>query len=138
MTAEFKKGDRVEVGRASASRVVRGTVVSVEPEPYFDVNVDVDGGRVTTYHVEDVRLIPAVDRLADLCTGIWPTEADIGRGVVYEPPHGGPYEDGAVTGFNESYVFVRYADQHPSASGKATPRKHLRWLSPADTDEVYQ
>ena len=70
---------------------------------------------------------PAVDELARL-TRFLPTEADIGRGVVYTPAHG-PAEDGVITSINDSFVFVRYKKQHPSAPGQATSREDLRWLA---------
>lgn len=63
-----------------------------------------------------------------------PTEADIGRGVVYMPGFG-VAEDGAITSFNDKFVFVRYQKQHPSANGQATSREDLHWLSGKDQIE---
>jgi hypothetical protein len=51
-----------------------------------------------------------------------PTEADIGRSVLYLHT-----ERGIITSFNSSYVFVRYnGDLH----SKATRREDLSWTSP--------
>ena len=60
-----------------------------------------------------------------------PTKEDIGRGVVYRPQFGEP-EDGAITSFNDKFVFVRYQKQHPSQPGQATLREDLEWLSGSD------
>ena len=51
----------------------------------------------------------------------------IGSGVVYTPYDGARGEDGVVTGhcMDPSMVFVRYAGQHPSAPGQATPLHRL-------------
>ena len=68
----------------------------------------------------------AVDLLARIGRFL-PTEEDVGRGVVYYPPHGGRPEDGVITSVNDSYVFVRYRDQHPGAPGRATNYRDLRW-----------
>ena len=55
---------------------------------------------------------------------IEPTEADIGRSVIYT---GGPKpERGVITSFNERYVFVRYGDPRPG-EGLATSRENLEW-----------
>ena len=62
-----------------------------------------------------------------------PTKKDIGRGVVYQPGYGEP-EDGAITSFNASFVFVRYQKQHPGANGQATKREDLYWLSGKDSE----
>lgn len=65
-----------------------------------------------------------------------PTEKDIGRGVVYIASHSGSIpEDGAITSFNDKFVFVRYQKQHPSANGQATRREDLIWLSGKDGNE---
>jgi hypothetical protein len=56
-----------------------------------------------------------------------PTRSDIGRKVCYTGNHGGPIEEGVITSFNDSAVFVRYADQPNS---KATYREDLRWMYP--------
>jgi hypothetical protein len=60
-----------------------------------------------------------------------PTEADVGRAVIYTPSapswRGARREEGVITSFNPSYVFVRYgADKHP----KATRRVDLTWAKP--------
>jgi hypothetical protein len=57
---------------------------------------------------------------------IEPTEADIGRAVLYTGNRyvGGKTERGVITGFNHWTVFVRYgADAH----AKATNREDLEW-----------
>ena len=59
---------------------------------------------------------------------IEPTQADIGRSVVYTGNYGGPIEEGIITSFNETTVFVRYRTQHPGANGQATSREDLNWL----------
>lgn len=59
-----------------------------------------------------------------------PTKEDIGRGVIYQASHpGATPEDGAITSFNDYFVFVRYSHQHPSAHGQATKREDLNWTS---------
>jgi hypothetical protein len=52
----------------------------------------------------------------------------IGESVVYLPDHGGPAEDGVITGVSSSVVFVRYRHQHPTAGGQATSAHLLRRL----------
>jgi hypothetical protein len=42
-----------------------------------------------------------------------PTEKDIGRAVVYTGNFNGPPEEGVITSFNDSYVFVRFKYQNP-------------------------
>jgi len=59
---------------------------------------------------------------------IEPTKSDIGRGVIYKPGHG-HQEEGGITSFNDSFVFVRYTKQHPTAPGQATHRRDLFWAS---------
>lgn len=54
------------------------------------------------------------------------TENDIGKGVVYCPKYG-EREDGVITSISDSFVFVRYKKQHPSANGQATKREDLEW-----------
>lgn len=49
-----------------------------------------------------------------------PTEADIGRKVIYVPR----LQVGVITSFTENYVFVRYGDGSTSA---ATRREDLEW-----------
>jgi hypothetical protein len=58
-----------------------------------------------------------------------PTEADIGRSVLYRrsPRHIEPEDRGVITSFNSSYVFVRYGDDFNS---RATRREDLDWTSP--------
>jgi hypothetical protein len=56
------------------------------------------------------------------------TEEDIGRAVVYNPPHPGARsgrgEEGVITSFNHAVVFVRYgADKH----SKGTDPRDLEW-----------
>jgi len=54
-----------------------------------------------------------------------PTDADLGRSVVYQAGHpGAELEDGIITSFNDTAVFVRYrGDLH----SKGTSREDLRW-----------
>jgi len=55
-----------------------------------------------------------------------PTEADVGREVVYTGNRhpGGQLEVGRITSFNSYCVFVRYRDDKHS---KGTARKDLEW-----------
>jgi hypothetical protein len=57
---------------------------------------------------------------------IEPTEADIGRTVIYTGNRyvGGKPERGSITGFNHWTVFVRYGSD---AQAKATSREDLEW-----------
>lgn len=59
---------------------------------------------------------------------IEPTEADIGRVVVYRPTHRRyertVAEEGVITSFNDSYVFVRYGTY---GTARATRRSDLEW-----------
>lgn len=66
---------------------------------------------------------------------IEPTEQDIGRKVVYRvysataPAHAPRIidrEEGVITSFNPSYVFVRYGSK---AHSQATKRTDLDWIS---------
>lgn len=58
---------------------------------------------------------------------IEPTEADIGRRVIYRDRSGFVMEEGTITSFNGWVVFVRYgADSH----SKATDRDDLEWVRP--------
>ncbi len=60
---------------------------------------------------------------------ITPTEEDIGRIVLYDRKWSPvDTEIGIITSFNDKYVFVRYARQHPTANGEATCREHLEWV----------
>lgn len=52
---------------------------------------------------------------------IEPTEKDIGRKVVY---YGCKAEEGVITSFNDSYIFVRYGSDIHS---KATNREDLEY-----------
>jgi hypothetical protein len=57
-----------------------------------------------------------------------PTEADIGRKVIYTGNRypGGKLEEGVITSFNSRAVFVRYgADTGP----KGTSRLDLEWVN---------
>ena len=58
---------------------------------------------------------------------IEPTEADIGRKVVYTGNRypGGKLEEGVVTSFNSRSVFVRYG---ADVGSKATSRQDLEWV----------
>lgn len=57
---------------------------------------------------------------------IEPTEADIGRAVVYTGNRyrGGKPEHGVITSFHPHAVFVRY---EKDAHAKATQREDLEW-----------
>lgn len=56
---------------------------------------------------------------------IEPTEADIGRRVLYRPPRPNcQSEAGVITSFNDCYVFVRYGADFGS---KGTRREDLEW-----------
>ncbi len=59
---------------------------------------------------------------------IKPTEDDIGRTVVYTGNRypGGKLEEGVITSFNDSSVFVRYGSDKNS---KGTSRQDLEWIS---------
>jgi hypothetical protein len=59
---------------------------------------------------------------------IEPTEADIGRTVLYTGNRfvGGKTERGVITGFNHWTVFVRYG---ADAQAKATNREDLEWAN---------
>ncbi len=54
---------------------------------------------------------------------IIPSKEDIGHAVVYMRGNP-PFDEGVITSFNDSYVFVRYGkDKH----SKATHRADLEW-----------
>jgi hypothetical protein len=55
-----------------------------------------------------------------------PKPADIGRKVVYRDPGGWKVEEGAITSFNDTCVFVRYG---ADTGSKGTRREDLEWLS---------
>ena len=57
---------------------------------------------------------------------IKPTEADIGRKVIYKDRSGSKVEEGTITSFNDHCVFVRYGNGSTSAG---TDRKDLEWMS---------
>ncbi len=57
--------------------------------------------------------------------GIDPTEADVGRNVIYHG-HAGEREAGYITSFNEHYVFVRY---DMGCTSQATNREQLAWAA---------
>lgn len=60
---------------------------------------------------------------------IEPTEADIGRKVIYtgNTYPGGKPEEGVITSFNLHSVFVRYGGDSGS---KGTDRRDLEWTTP--------
>jgi hypothetical protein len=62
---------------------------------------------------------------------IEPTEADIGRRVVYigNRHPGGKLEYGVITHITSVYVFVRYGNER---SSKATRREDLEWQPPSN------
>ena len=49
---------------------------------------------------------------------------DIGRKVIYRAGHGNA-EDGVITSYNDSVIFVRYGND---VHGKGTRREDLEWL----------
>jgi hypothetical protein len=59
---------------------------------------------------------------------IEPTDTDIGRDVIYDPPFKGAVngrgEHGIITSFNDRFVFVRYG---ADTFSKATVRQDLEW-----------
>lgn len=52
-----------------------------------------------------------------------PDQKDIGGKVQYKD------EFGVITSFTDSFVYVRYEKQHPSANGQATKREDLTWVA---------
>lgn len=52
------------------------------------------------------------------------TKADIGRGVVYYSSGGDKTEEGVVSSWNDTFIFVRYGDERQA---KATNPKDLEW-----------
>lgn len=58
-----------------------------------------------------------------------PTEKDIGRKVVYTGNRypWGKLEEGVITSFNSTTVFVRYGSDYGS---KGTNRSDLEWIQP--------
>lgn len=63
--------------------------------------------------------------------GINPTEADIGRKVIYRTAPMFEPEEGVITSFNDHYVFVRYGARQGS---QATDRADLDWTFPTSKD----
>lgn len=66
-----------------------------------------------------------------------PTEADIGRGVIYRAAPQFEAEPGVITSLghptsdpSRRTIFVRYATQHPTAGGQATTADDLEWEFP--------
>ncbi len=55
-----------------------------------------------------------------------PTDADIGRRVIYRNGTPGYHEVGTITSFNPRYVFVRYHGQ----TSMATRAEDLEWEHP--------
>ena len=58
---------------------------------------------------------------------IEPTKEDIGRKVVYTGNYNGPLEEGVITSFNDTAVFVRYGAK---LCAQATSRSDLEWCFP--------
>ena len=58
---------------------------------------------------------------------IEPTQADIGRGVVYLDDHGQPAtrQYGVISSFNDAFVFVRFGRHGTTA--QACNRTDLEW-----------
>lgn len=60
-----------------------------------------------------------------------PKNSDIGRKVVYRDSSGHVVEEGVITSFNDTCVFVRYGgDTH----AKGTRREELEWINPIAGD----
>lgn len=69
---------------------------------------------------------------------IQPTESDIGRGVIYRAAPAFEAEPGVITSLGRETpepgrrtIFVRYANQHPTAPGQGTYADDLEWEFPA-------
>ena len=64
---------------------------------------------------------------------IVPTNEDIGRAVIYTGNRypGGVVEEGVITSFNATSVFVRYGADKTS---KATSREDLEWVNVGSND----
>jgi len=127
MSERFQQGERVVyVGRNSLLKGRLATIVWCRGG-FCKVRWECD--RTLEDSFTDLCFAPvsAVDLLARVVR-FEPTNADIGRAVVYTPAHG-PAEDGVLTSFNDSYVFVRFRSQHPAAGGQACRRQDLRWLA---------
>lgn len=53
---------------------------------------------------------------------------DVGRGVIYKPRHGAT-EQGVITSYNNSFIFVNYGAAC-MGRGLATSPGDLDWLTP--------
>lgn len=53
------------------------------------------------------------------------TQEDIGKKVVYQSYEGAALEEGIVTSFNDTYIFVRYST---CSNGQATSPKDLTFI----------
>jgi hypothetical protein len=56
---------------------------------------------------------------------IEPGSGDIGRKVIYRDRSGARFDEGVITSFNGTCVFVRYGSDFTS---KGTRREDLEWL----------
>ena len=65
---------------------------------------------------------------------IEPTEADIGRRVIYKPDNNGPNDYGVVMSFNDNLVFVRYEGTGNQRQG--TSRCMLHWTGASTADLI--
>lgn len=66
-----------------------------------------------------------------------PTKEDIGRAVIYGASFSGARaEEGIITSFNDSYVFVRYRKQFPGQPGQATRREDLIWFNKVESGKI--
>ncbi len=88
--------------------------------------------RLATFRVEAmmVSLNHGHGRLATERQEVNLSGEDIGRSVIYDPPHPGARsgrgEEGIITSFNDHIVFVRYgSDKH----SKGTDPRDLRWTN---------
>ena len=63
---------------------------------------------------------------------IEPTEADIGRRVIYKPDNNGPNDYGVVMSFNDNLVFVRYEGTGNQRQGTSSCMLHWTGASTAD------
>lgn len=70
-----------------------------------------------------------------------PTEADIGRGVIYRCAPAFEAEPGVITSLGREAddprlrtIFVRYATQHPTAPGQGTYAGDLEWENQGQKD----
>lgn len=55
------------------------------------------------------------------------SDKDIGKAVVYTAHDGAEPEQGKITSYNDTYIFVRY-DVSSSWGGQATRPEDLKWL----------